>query len=111
MFKGATKPVLNESMTTAILERTAADRPNLMRPGLQFRSDETSSPTARPLAIRAGGLDVGYQGAAGVHKVLASLDIEVAEFLGVPDDHRPFRLRKVQRCCGSSPTCSIRPRG
>jgi NitT/TauT family transport system substrate-binding protein len=27
MFKGATKPVLNESMTTAILERTAADRP------------------------------------------------------------------------------------
>ncbi len=27
MFKGAAKPVLNESMTTAILERTAADRP------------------------------------------------------------------------------------
>ena len=50
-----------------------------MRPGLQFRSDETSSPTARPLAIRAGGLDVAYQGPAGVHKVLASLDIEVAE--------------------------------
>jgi NitT/TauT family transport system substrate-binding protein len=27
MFKGATKPVLSESMTTEILERTAADRP------------------------------------------------------------------------------------
>ena len=50
-----------------------------MRPGIQFRSDEASSPTARPLAIRAGGLDVAYQGPAGVHKVLACLDIEVAE--------------------------------
>ena len=50
-----------------------------MRPGLQFRSDEASSPTARPLAIRAGGLDVAYPGQAGVHKVLARLDIEVAE--------------------------------
>ena len=50
-----------------------------MWPGIQFRSDEASSPTARPLAIRAGGLDVAYQGPAGVHKVLACLDIEVAE--------------------------------
>ena len=27
MFKGAAKPVLDQSMTTAILERTASDRP------------------------------------------------------------------------------------
>ena len=38
-----------------------------------------SSPTTRPPAIRAAGLDVAYQGPAGVHKVLAGLDLEVAE--------------------------------
>jgi NitT/TauT family transport system ATP-binding protein len=38
-----------------------------------------TSPAGPKLAIRAAGLDVGYPGAAGIHKVLVDLDLEVAE--------------------------------
>jgi NitT/TauT family transport system ATP-binding protein len=43
------------------------------------------SPAGRKVAIRASGLDVGYPGAGGIHKVLVGLDLEVAdgEFLTI----------------------------
>jgi NitT/TauT family transport system ATP-binding protein len=50
-----------------------------MPAGLPSGSDGRSSLAARPPAIRAAGLDVAFQGPAGIHKVLAGLDIEVAD--------------------------------
>jgi NitT/TauT family transport system ATP-binding protein len=50
-----------------------------MSAGPQSRSDGGSSLAGRPPAIRAAGVDVAYRSPAGTHKVLAGLDIEVAE--------------------------------
>lgn len=50
-----------------------------MPAGLPSGSDERSSLAAWPPAIRAAGVDVAFQGPAGIHKVLAGLDIEVAD--------------------------------
>jgi len=50
-----------------------------MPAGPQPRSDGGSSLAARPPAIRAAGVDVAYQGPSGIHRVLAGLDIEVAD--------------------------------
>jgi NitT/TauT family transport system ATP-binding protein len=51
----------------------------------QFRSVRQSSPSVSAPAIRAVGVDLGYSGPTGVHKVLIGLDLEVAdgEFLSV----------------------------
>ncbi len=56
-----------------------------MPAGLEHRSDGRSSSTTRPPAIRAIGLDAAFKGPAGSNKVLAGLDIEVAdgEFLTI----------------------------
>jgi NitT/TauT family transport system ATP-binding protein len=50
-----------------------------MPAGLPSGADGRSSLAARPPAIRAAGVDVAFQGPAGIHKVLAGLDIEVAD--------------------------------
>jgi NitT/TauT family transport system ATP-binding protein len=52
---------------------------------LQYRSDGRSSLARRPPAIRSAGVDLAYKSPAGIHKVLAGLDFEVAdgEFLTI----------------------------
>jgi NitT/TauT family transport system ATP-binding protein len=50
-----------------------------MSAGLQSGSNKNPATTARPSAIQAIGVDVGYPSPAGLHKVLTGLDLEVAE--------------------------------
>jgi NitT/TauT family transport system ATP-binding protein len=53
--------------------------------GPEPRTGGRLSSATRPPALRAAGVDVAYQGPAGVHTVLAGLDLEVAdgEFLTI----------------------------
>ena len=80
MFKGAAKPVTGP-VDDHRHPRTDRERSSeiLMPAGLEHRSDGRSSLTTRPPAIRAAGVDVAFQGPAGIHKVLAGLDVEVAD--------------------------------